>query len=1013
MDIARFSIQNRLLVYVLTILALAYGFITYEKMGKLKDPEFTIKDAIIITNYAGASAKEVEKEVTNKIEEAIQKLPYVKRIRAKSSANQSLIIVSMKNKYNKKHLPQIWDELRRKINEVTPYLPPRASTPYVNDDFGDVYGVLLAVYGDEYSYDELKDYVDFLKKELILVDGVGKVDTYGEQQRVITIEIKRELLAKLGLNQTSVLNELNSRNLVSDFGKVKIGDEYISIRSDNNLNSVDDISNIIIKGANSSSQIRIKDIATVKDTYKEPTSNILTYDGHNAIAIGISTISGGNVVAMGELLDKKLQELESKKPLGIELGVISHQAKDVKEAIETFMINLIEAVAIVIIVLLVFMGLRSGLIIGTVLLVTIVGSFIFMPYFGIMLERISLGALIIALGMLVDNAIVVVDGILARIDRGKDVVESASEVVKQTALPLLSATAIAILAFGAIGLSDDMTGEYTRSLFLVIMISLSLSWVTAMTLTPVLAVKFLKPNHQENHKPQYDNIIYKAYKMTLKVAINHKYAVLALSLVIFAFALYNFQYVKQSFFPDSSRPQLTVDCYLPQGTSIYTTKEKMDSLYNDIKDIEGVKDVSTFIGSGALRFLLTYSPVHPNSAYSQMLVDIDSYDDSSIIIKNIENILKTKYPDINGYANRFILGPGDGGKVQVKVFGDDLDKLREYEEKILEIFRAEPLAKGIRSDWSNRVKVIKPIISDKKANLNGITRDDIADAIISSFEGKSIGVYREGTQLIPIIMRSPKDERSDIKNIENIQIYSPVAGKMIPLAQVVDGFETAFEDDIIYRYNRKRAITIHADPITGTLATELLANVKDKVDNLDYKDGVYHEWHGQYKDSRDAQRPIMGSLPFFAILMILIVIGLFNSLKKTLVIWLTVPFALIGVVMGLLLMDKPFGFMSMLGFLSLSGMLIKNAIVLIDEITEEHEVEQKSLCVSIFNSGVSRLRAVSMAALTTALGMIPLISDAFFGSMSVVIVFGLMVASVLTMVLIPTFYAIFFKSGKI
>lgn len=1015
MDIAKFSIKNKLLIYIITILSVAYGFITYEKMGKLQDPEFTIKDAVVITIYKGASAKEVEKEVSNKIEEAIQTLPFVKKIRSKSQSGQSLIMVTMKDKYGKDTLPQIWDQLRKKVSDVQKYLPPRAETSIVNDDFGDVYGVILSIYGDEYSYDELKDYVDFLKKELILVDEVGKISTLGEQQRVITIEIKKEVLAKLGISKSQIIQELYLKNLVPNFGKANVGSEYITIRAKDDINSVDDLSNIIIKGVQSKSQIFLKDIAIIKDTYKEPATKILQYDGHNSIAIGISTVGGGNVVTMGENLDKKLQELEYKKPLGIQIGIISHQAKDVTKAIDAFMINLIEAVAIVMFVLLIFMGLRSGLIIGSVLIVTILASFIFMPLFGVMLERISLGALIIALGMLVDNAIVVVDGILARIDRDEDIKESASKVIKQTAIPLLAGTIIAILAFASIGTSDNSVGEYTRSLFVVILISLSLSWITAMTITPILAVRFLKPTANKNgdKNEQYSSFLYKGYGSILKFSINHKYLVVVLSVVIFYVALSNFKYVKKNFFPDSSRPQIMVDCFLPQGTSIDTTNNYMINLAKEIQNIDGVEHISTTIGGGNLRFLLTYSPEHPNSAYAQMLIDIKNYDDANNLIEKIENLSKTKYPNLNTYARKFILGPGDGGKVQLKIFGKDLDKLRFYEEKIIKIFREEPTAKAIRSSWHERVKVIQPVISNEKANLNGITRDAIANAILDTFDGRTIGVYREKTELIPIILRSPNSEREDIKNIENILIFSPMANKMIPLKQIISSYKTVFEDDIIYRYNRKRAITIHSDPKTGILPNDVISNVQTKLNEIKFEDGYYVQWHGAYKRSKDAQGSIFETIPMFMLIMILIVIGLFNSLKKAAIIWLILPFALVGVVLGLLTMDKAFGFMSLLGFLSLSGMLIKNAIVLIDEITLESETNKKPLNLAIFDSGINRLRAVTMAALTTALGMIPLIYDPFFSSMSVVIIFGLMVATLLIMILVPVFYAIFYRSGKL
>lgn len=1015
MDFAKFSLKNKLLIYVLTILAVAYGLIVYDKIGKLQDPEFTIKDALVITNYPGATALEVEKEVSDRLEETIQTLPYVKKIITKNISGQSFIIVSMKDKYKSKDLQQIWDELRKKISST--YLPPRVETPYINDDFGDVYGIMLSIYGDEYSYEELKDYVDFLKKELILVEGVGKVDTFGEQQRALIVEINKEKLSQLGISKSTIIQELYLKNLIPNFGKVNVGTEFIRVNADG-FNSVKDLENIVIKGNNSNSQIFLKDIATIKDTYQEPYSEILKYDGHNSIAIGISTTKGGNVVKMGELINDKLKQLEVQKPLGMQVGQIANQAQDVKEAINSFMMNLIQAVAIVIVVLLLFMGLRSGLIIGTVLLVTIIATFVFMPMFGILLERISLGALIIALGMLVDNAIVVVDGILVRMNRGMDAKEASSQVVKQTAWPLLAATIVAILAFGAIGLSDDSTGEFTQSLFYVVLISLGLSWVTAMTLTPILAVQFLKPSNKkkkndEEEKEEYNFFIYKGYGALLKFAINYRFIIIIIALAMFTASIMSFKYVKQSFFPDSSRPQIIVDYFLPQGSSIETTSKYMSDLNKDILKIDGVDHISTFVGSGTLRFLLTYDPEKPNSAFAQMLIDVEDYTQSDRIIKTIENMAKNRYPDMNVYGKKFILGPGGGGKVQAKIFGKDLDTIRKYEEQVYKIIEESPYSKGVRSDWRNRVKVLKPVISYEKANLNGISKDSIAEAILDTFQGRTIGVYRDGKELLPIIVRAPESERNDIKNIEDIQIFSNVANKMIPLKQLITSYETVFEDDIIFKYNRKRAITIHADPIEGKLANDLLYDVKDKIDNIDFKDGYYVQWHGQYKSSIDSQKPIIESLPLFFVIMVLIIIGLFNSIKKTLVIWLTVPFALIGVVMGLLLMDLPFGFMSLLGFLSLSGMLIKNAIVLIDEITLENEVNKMPLNKAIHHSGLNRLRAVSMAALTTALGMIPLVSDPFFASMAVVIIFGLIVATFLTMILVPVFYAIFFKAEKL
>ncbi len=1012
MDIVKFALKNKLVIYLITILSVAYGFITYEKMGKLQDPEFTIKTAVILTQYPGANAQEVELEVSDKIEDALQTLPYVKEIETKSSAGLSYISVTMKNEYRKDDLAQIWDEMRRKVNDITPYLPPRASTPIVNDDFGDVYGITYAISGQEYSYEELKDYVDFLKKELVLLRDVGKVTTFGEQTRAIIIEFDNTRLAKLGISKNQILQELYLRNLISDYGKVNIANEYVSIRADKNIDGIKDLSNIVITGLRSDSQILLKDVADIKETYKEPVSSMLRYDGQRAIAIGISTRRGGNVVKMGEAIEQRLQELEPYKPLGINVDNISNQADDVVKAIDTFMLNLIEALIIVIGVLLIFMGVRSGLIIAVSLLITIIGTFIFMYMFGVYIERVSLGALIIALGMLVDNSIVIVDGILVRVNKGMDRVEAASQIVKQTALPLLAATTVAILAFAIIGTSDDMTGEYTSSLFYVVLISLGLSWIVAITLVPLLSINYLKSVQKVDLKDRYNSFVYRIYGSTLQFSLNHRYLIVFIAIVVFLSSLYNMQHVKQNFFPDLDRKQVLIDFEFPQGTSIDTTKDNVVQIEEYVKELDGVEHISSFIGSGFLRFLLIYGPHSTDNAYAQILLDIDNHERAEEFIKQIEQYVKANYPEINVYGSKFVMG-ASSGKLKVKIYGDDLNKLREYEEKVAQILKDDPKAKAVRSDWGNRVKVIKPVILDEKASLNGITRDDIANAILDRFEGRTVGVYREDKELIPIIFRDEKSQRDDIKQIENIQILSAVTNKMIPLRQLILSYETVFEDEIIYRFNRKRAITISAEPVLGALTTELFDDVKDQIEAIPFEDGYYVEWHGEHKLSKDAKKPIIDAVPIFVITMVLIIVALFNSIKRTVIIWLTLPFASIGVVYGLIIMDKPFGFMAFLGFMSLFGMLIKNAIVLIDEIVLESSDPNKNISEAIYHSGLNRLRPVTMAALTTALGMIPLLLDPFFSSMATVIVFGLMVATILTMVFLPVLYSIFFKSEKI
>jgi multidrug efflux pump subunit AcrB len=1009
MNIAQFFIERRVITLVLTFVMLGAGLSSYGKLSRLEDPEYTIKDALVITQYPGASAAEVEEEVSDRLEKAVQELGQLKRVVSKSDRGLSTLTVTIKDKYRKEELQQVWDELRRKIGDAQGGLPPGAGTSVVVDDYGDVYGIFVAIYGEGYTYAELKDVVDMLRKELLLVEDVGKIDTYGERTETIYVELDRDRMSQMEISYEVIANELRQRNVVINAGKVKVGSEFITISPTGGVKTVKQFESILISGGGKR-QIYLRDVATVRRGYVEPQDVLLRYDGQQAIGLGISTVSGGNVVTMGEALGKRMKELREQVPVGIDFGKVSMQSEAVSVAINGFLVSLMQAVAIVIIVLLLFMGLRSGLLIGFVLLLTILGTFIFMVPMEVALERISLGALIIALGMLVDNAIVVVDGVLVRLEKGDTAKQGAIDVVKQTALPLLGATVVAVLAFAAIGTSDDSTGEFTQSLYQVVLVSLLLSWVTAVTVTPLLCVMFLKqPDKKEGAEAQdpYAGSIYVKYRNLLKVAIKKKYLTLALVAGMFGTALWGFGYVDQSFFPPSTRPQFMVDLWLPQGTHIDETTAVVESVEQYLHGQEGVTHVSSLIGKGGMRFLLTYTPEKLNSAYAQLLVDVESAEQLDQLTIDVENYLQENYEDMLGYASKFQLGPGSVGKIQARLSGPDRTALRELSSQVQAIYRADHDSKGIRTDWRQRVKLIRPIIAEEQANLNGILRPDIADTLLEGFQGKQVGIYREGDLILPIMMRAEQRQRSDVDNINHLQIWSNAAQAMIPLRQVVSGFETVFEDEIIQRRNRKPTITVYADPDVG-LATSLYSRVAPQVEALDLPPGFELEWGGEYEDSANAQGGLTASLPAFFLIMILITIMLFNSLKQPLIIWLTVPLAIIGVTAGLLLAGQPFGFMALLGILSLSGMLIKNAIVLIDEINLQRE-EDKPLLTAIIDSGSSRLRPVGMAASTTALGMVPLLFDAFFVAMAITIIAGLMFATLLTMFVVPVLYATFYS----
>jgi len=1008
MNIAQFFIERRVITLVLTVVLLGAGLTAYQGMSRLEDPEFTIKEALIITPYPGASAAEVEEEVSDQIEKAVQKMGQLDFVESKSDRGLSTVTVTIKDKYDKFLLPQVWDELRRKVGDAQSELPPGTGSSLVVDDYGDVYGIFLAISGEGYSYAEIKDVVDMLRRELLLVKDVGKIDTYGERTEAVYVELNRDRMSQLGISPDVIINELRQKNLVTNSGRVSVGTEFITLNPTSEIKDVAQFGDILISGQGSE-QIYLKDVATVRRGYVEPQNQLIRYDSRTAIGLGISTVSGGNVVTMGEALAKRAEELKAQMPIGIEVGLVSMQSDAVKTAIAGFVISLLEAVAIVIVVLLFFMGFRSGMLIGFVLLLTIAGSFIFLAPMGVALERISLGALIIALGMLVDNAIVVVDGVLVRLQKGEDAKHAAIEVVKQTAIPLLGATLIAILAFAAIGTSEDSTGEFCRSLFQVVLVSLLLSWVTAVTVTPLLCVMFLKkPAEGAAAVDPYGGGFYAMYKGFLRTCIKMKVVTLAVVVGMFVTALWGFQFVERSFFPPSTRPQIMVDVWLPQGTHIDETTRLVESVEGYIREQDGVTHITSLIGQGGLRFLLTYTPEKLNSSYAQLLVDVDDAEKMDALLVNVETYLQETYPDVLGYTSKFQLGPGSTGKIQARLSGPDRNVLRELSSQVQAILYADPDSKAIRTDWRQRVKVVRPIVAEKQANLNGITRPDISRALLEGYQGEQVGVYREGDLILPIIMRAEEANRSKIESLYNLQIWSPAAGAMIPLRQVASCCETVYEDEIIMRRNRKPTITVFADPIADP-ATVLFARVRPQIEAIELPTGYELEWGGEYEDSGNAQAGLAASIPAFVLVMILITIMLFNSLRQPLIIWLVVPLALIGVTVGLLSTNQPFGFMSLLGFLSLMGMLIKNAIVLIDEINLQSG-EQKDLMSAIVDSGVSRLRPVAMAALTTALGMIPLLFDAFFVAMAITIIAGLMFATLLTMVVVPVLYATFYKA---
>ncbi|PSW07227.1 efflux RND transporter permease subunit [Photobacterium lipolyticum] len=1016
MNVAHYSIKNKVISWMFVLLMLIGGAISFIGLGQLEFPEFTIKNALVITPYPGASPEQVEEEVTLVLEDAIQQMKQIKHITSINSAGLSQIDVEMEDRYDATMLPQIWDELRRKVNDAVSDLPPGAVTPMVIDDYSDVFGILMNIKGEGYSYRELENYADFLRRELVLIDGVKKVSVVGAPQEQVVVEISQQKLAALGLDQNYIYGLIQTQNVVSNAGKIRVGDGRIRIHPTGEFADVTEMEQLLVSPPRSQNLVYLGDIAKVYKTETETPDLLYHNMGQKALSLGISFTSGVNVVDVSKAISDKIEQLESHLPVGMDLNTVYDQGAVVDVSVAGFLLNLAESVAIVIVVLLVFMGLRSGLLIGAVLLLTIFATFIVMNVLGIQLQIISLGALIIALGMLVDNAIVVTEGILIGIQRGQTRLEAAGDVVKQTQWPLLGATVIAIMAFAPIGLSQDASGEFCGSLFKVLLISLFFSWITAITITPFFCHMLFKDG-EVSDEPQelYKGWFFNAYRGILTFAMRFRALTVAAVVAMLIVAVMGMGHVKNVFFPASNTPIFFVDVWLPEGTDIRGTEDFVSKIEDEIIAYEqenhiGLKNVTSVIGQGAQRFVLPYVPEKGYDAYAQLMIEMTDLAAEQANMPGLTKHLKDNYPEAQFRVKMLENGPSPAAKIEARLYGEDPEVLRQLATQVEQVMLDEPSAVNVRHDWRNQVMVVRPQLNPAQAREVGISKQDLDTAMLINFSGMTVGTYREQSHLMPVVARAPEQERLDADSLLKLQVWSAENNAFVPVTQLVRDFKTEWENPIIMRRDRKRLLTVMADPILGTdeTADSVHRKIRGSIEAIPLPDGYELEWGGEYETSRDAQASIFSSLPMGYLAMFLITVLLFNSVRQPLVIWFTVPLAIIGIASGLLLFDAPMSFMAILGVLSLTGMIIKNGIVLVDQINAELDAG-KDPYAAIFESSVSRVRPVCMAAITTMLGMIPLLFDPFFMAMAVTIIFGLGFATLLTLLVLPVCYAMIFR----
>ncbi|NLS91846.1 MAG: efflux RND transporter permease subunit [Planctomycetaceae bacterium] len=1014
MKLVEFIVKQRAVVVFATVLLIVGGLWSYFRLGKLEDPEFAVKTAVIVTRYPGASPAEVEEQVSDVVEKAVQQFDALDVVRSLSRAGLSIVHAEIKKSYRKDRLPQVWDELRRKVNDAQSKLPPGAGPSVVRDDFGDVYGVVLALTGDGYSYADLKHYADILQRELLLVDDVSRVELWGEQREVVNVEISRSQLAELKVHPQMILETLQRHNTVVDAGALDVEGERIRLAPTGMFASVDEIGDLVVRGSPtdpmtvgtpSTDLVLLRDVAGISRGYLDPPLTMMRFNGKPAIGLAVSTVSGGNVVKMGQAVHHRLDELLAEFPAGLEVGTVSFQADNVQEAINGFMINLIESLVIVIAVLLVTMGMRSGLLIGSGLVLTILGTLIVLLVIGVDLQRTSLGAFIIAMGMLVDNAIVVVEGILIRLQKNEPRMQAVTRPVAATAWPLLGATLVAVLAFLPVYLSEDNTGEYCESLFVVVGVSLMVSWVLAMTQTPVFCDMFLKIKPGKAGTDPYAGRPYRIYAGLLKTALHHRLGTMLLMVGLLTAAVLGFGFVDQIFFPDATRPQFMVDYWLPEGSRIQNVAEDLKAVEEHLLKQPGVVSVATFLGSGPPRFYLPYEPELPNQAYGHLVVNVKTPGDIDRLFGPTEAHVKENFPQAEPRVRRYCLGPSVPFEIEARFSGPDVEVLHRLAREAQAVMRADQNTKDVRDDWRQPVKTCVPVYSQARGRRTFTSRSEMAISLREATSGMPVGLYREGDELLPILVRAPKAEREDIDNLENVPVWGH-AYNSVPLRQVVSDIQVRWEDPIRRRRDRRPTITVQCDP-QGALATTLFDRLRPKIEAIPLPMGYELEWGGMHEDSSEAQSMVFSRLPVAAILMSLIVVFLFNSFRQPLIILLVLPLSVIGITAGLLLTGQPFGFMALLGAMSLFGMLIKNAVVLLDQIDIEIR-EGKPPYQAVVDSSVSRMRPVTMASLTTVVGMFPLLTDPLFNTMAITIMFGLSFATVLTLFVVPVLYAAFF-----
>lgn len=1023
MNLTQFSLKNDRTVLALIGILFLFGLQSFVSIPKQQDPGFTIRTAVVSTRFDGASPARVEQLVTKRIEEKVQEMPELDFITSESLPGQSIVMVNFQESYVE--MQPIFDDLRRKIEDIESKLPVGVQKPRVNDQFGDIFGSVYSLTGEGYSYAELADIAEEIRDELLKDSDVAKVRIHGEQKQVVFIDYKSATLTELGISPQQLAGILSKINIVSAGGNILSGTERLTLEPSGNFETIEDIKRTVVPIPNVG-LVYLADIANVYQAYDDPTTKLTRVNGKPGLAIAVSMREGGDILKLGKRLDDMVPVLEAGYPWGIKLDKIWFQADLVKEGVGNFVSSLSQSVLIVVAVMLFFLGMRTGFVVASLIPLAIMISFYFMQVFSITINQVSLAALIIALGLLVDNAIVIVESILVKREEGASAVDAAVQAGGELLTPLLVSSLTTAAAFMPIALAESAVGEYTSDIFYVVTIALLTSWVLAMAFLPILSMYAMK-NVEPSEKDRTNSSAYALYKRYLLWTLKHRLVTLIGVVLTFWLALTMMGLVPQKFIEGSEDPVFTAKLELPLGSSIETSEALVKDLdaflvaefmsdpdSDESSETQGpqIKSWATFIGEGGPRLSLGLNPPNENPANSFMVVNTRNGADVEPIVAAIEGFLTEQHPDLSKQVSALENGPPVGYPIIMRVQGESIDDLYRVAEEATLLLYDNPKVLSVKNSWGLPAKKLLVSISQERAQRAGVTSDDVAYALRANLQGQQLSEYRNEDKLLPILLRADIRDREDISKLDGLSVFSTSSNRVVPLSQVAD-VELAFQPGVIERRDRIRTLSLKTQLKPGFSAAEVTDELLPEMTNasLSWPSGVTFDVGGESRESDDAASSIGDKLPIAFMIILLLLVSQFNSLRSPVIIMVTIPLGLIGVVIGLLVARSSFGFFTILGIIALSGIIINNAIVLIDRINIERNQLGKPAANAIIDACCQRLRPIFLASCTTVLGMMPLLwgGTAMFRPMAVSIIFGLAFATLLTLFVVPILYSVLYR----